>query len=217
MSAAREQMLELIRTAVRSGVSTDQPSPPVASTAKIDPPPTGEELVALFIDRARACGATVTPCHPTTLNDALADACARHRARRLVIPPGLPKQWHPPGIELITDNTLTPQQLDELDGAITGAAAGIAESGTIALDGAPDQGRRALTLIPDLHVCIVQASRIVATLPDALTHLAESVHPGRRAITLISGPSSTADIELRRVQGVHGPRHLEIIVPSRQR
>ncbi len=99
-----------------------------------------------------------------------------------------------------------------MDGSITGATAAIAESGTVVLDGSADQGRRALTLIPDLHLCVVAASQIVATLAEALELLAPSIRSGRRAITLVSGPSATADIELSRVQGVHGPRHLEIIL-----
>ena len=94
---------------------------------------------------------------------------------------------------------------------ITGSAVAIALSGTIALDAAPDQGRRALSLIPDLHLCVVDAENVVAALPEALELLSPSIREGR-PITFISGPSATSDIELRRVQGVHGPRRLEVIV-----
>jgi L-lactate dehydrogenase complex protein LldG len=130
------------------------------------------------------------------------------------VPPGLPAQWRPDGVELVTDQGLTVAALDQFDGVITGAAVAIAESGTVVLDGSPDQGRRALTLIPDLHVCVVEARRIVPALPDALELLTNRITTRHRPIILISGPSATADIELTRVQGVHGPRQLEILVAA---
>ena len=208
MSDAREHVLAAVRAALgdRAGMTPPRSAPAVQS------PTPREQLVALFIERLSDYGASVTRSDPATVGDALRDACERHAARRLAIPPGLPDSWRPDGIELIADDQLTPQQLDALDGVITGAALGIAESGTIALDGAPDQGRRALTLIPDLHLCVIEADRVVASLPDALPALAAAIDPGGRPITLISGPSATSDIELRRVQGVHGPRRLEAII-----
>ena len=129
----------------------------------------------------------------------------------MALAPGIPDAWRPSGIDLIVDDALSAQRLDELDGVITGSAVGIAESGTIVLDGAPDQGRRALTLVPDLHLCVIDGARVVASLPEAMELLTGSIAAGR-PITFISGPSATSDIELRRVQGVHGPRRLEVII-----
>jgi L-lactate dehydrogenase complex protein LldG len=210
MNSAREHVLASIRAALTDS-SHSCPPPPVDPPP---PPPGGEQLLELFLERAAGSGATVTTCNPDGIAEALRDVCTRHHARKLVAPVGLPQRWHPNGIELIPDEPLTTAALDELDGVITGAAVAIAESGTIALDGSTDQGRRALTLVPDLHLCVVEATLIVPALPQALALLAGSIVSGCRPLLLISGPSSTADIELSRVQGVHGPRRLEIIVAS---
>jgi L-lactate dehydrogenase complex protein LldG len=218
LSDAREQVLAAIRSALGDRPPVDGSAP--AAAPAVQPPGDPHTLIALFVERLRDYGATITECESAGVSDAVREACVRQKARRLVIPAGLPAQWRPDGIELIADGAdgaheaLTSEQLDALDGVLTGAAVGIAQSGTIALDAGPDQGRRALTLIPDLHVCVVEAGRIVDSLPEALERLAPAVQPGRRAITLISGPSATADIELRRVQGVHGPRRLEVIIPG---
>jgi L-lactate dehydrogenase complex protein LldG len=210
MSNAREQVLASIRAAIPVSPN-GTPPPPV----DLPPPPlAGDRLLELFVERAAGTGAVVTTCAPDGIAETLRDVCARHGALRLAAPAGLPERWRPDELELIADEPLGAAALDELDGVITGAAVGIAESGTVGLDGSPDQGRRALTLIPDLHLCVVQATRIVPALPQALEVLSASVAPGRRAVLLISGPSSTADIELARVQGVHGPRRLEIIVAA---
>ena len=209
LSGAREQVLGSIRRAL-SGVAP-APAPVAPAPVSVDG---RADLTGLFVERLHDYGASVTECEPDGVGRAVLDACARHGARRLVVPPGIPEQWRPDGIELVVDDGLEPVQLDALDGVLTGAAVAIAQSGTIALDSGPDQGRRALTLIPDLHLCVVGAERIVATLPDALGILAGAIRADRRAITFISGPSATADIELLRVQGVHGPRRLEVIVPG---
>jgi L-lactate dehydrogenase complex protein LldG len=106
-------------------------------------------------------------------------------------------------------DTLTPTELDHIHGIVTGCAVAIAETGTIILSGAPHEGRRALSLVPDLHVCIVEASQIVQTVPEAFDRLAPFA---TRPLTFISGPSATSDIELRRVEGVHGPRRLIVVI-----
>ena len=113
----------------------------------------------------------------------------------------------PDGVTFLADDGLSPDLLDATDGVITTAALAIAETGTIILDGGPGQGRRALSLVPDYHLCILHASQIVGIVPQALDRL----EPGRPC-TWISGPSATSDIELDRVQGVHGPRTLEVIL-----
>jgi L-lactate dehydrogenase complex protein LldG len=140
----------------------------------------------------------------------LAARCRTHGARRIAAPPGLP--WAPAGVEVVTDDPpLTHRELDAVDGVVTGCALAIAETGTLALDGLPPSGRRALTLIPDLHLCVVEAAQIVPAVPDAIAGLSGAVADGR-PVTLVSGPSATSDIELERVEGVHGPRRLEVFV-----
>ena len=116
------------------------------------------------------------------------------------------------GVEVVVDDPpLSPQALDQLDGVLTGCALAIAETGTIVLDGGERSGRRALTLVPDWHLCVVEAGSVVAGVPDAVAALADAAAEGR-PITLVSGPSATSDIELDRVEGVHGPRTLDVLV-----
>jgi L-lactate dehydrogenase complex protein LldG len=106
---------------------------------------------------------------------------------------------------------IPPARLDAYDAALTGCALAIAETGTVVLDGGPASGRRALTLVPDHHLCVVRSDQIVATVPDAIAALAPAAREGR-PITFVSGPSATSDIELERVEGVHGPRKLDVFV-----
>ena len=133
-------------------------------------------------------------------------------ARSVAVPADLPPEWRPEGVRQLVDRGLTWHDLDALDGVVTGSTVAIAESGTIVLSAAPDEGRRALTLVPDLHVCVVEATRIVELLPEAMERLAPLVRAERRPLTFISGPSATSDIELKRVEGVHGPRRLAVVV-----
>ena len=142
---------------------------------------------------------------------AVAEACVRRGARRLGIPSGLPAGWRPGGVELVEDSGLSPAELDGLDGALTGCALGIAETGTIVLDSGERSGRRALTLVPDLHLCVIEEEQIAGLVPEALERLTPAARDGR-PVTLVSGPSATSDIELSRVEGVHGPRDLVVLV-----
>jgi L-lactate dehydrogenase complex protein LldG len=154
----------------------------------------------------------VTPCGAGTVASVVADVLARHGAGSIAVPAGLPAEWVPAGVEVVRDDPpLDVRALDRAGGALTGAALGIAETGTLVLDGAPACGRRALTLVPDLHVCVVRAGDLVADVPEAFARLAGAVRAGR-PLTLVSGPSATSDIELERVEGVHGPRRLEVVL-----
>ncbi|MGW7641530.1 LutC/YkgG family protein [Streptomyces decoyicus] len=171
--------------------------------------PDGERL-ALFSDRLVDYKAQVRICTAGATATVIAEVLRARGARKTGVPPGLDPAWLA-GYdgEIRTDSPDLPApRLDALDGVVTASAVSCAETGTIFLDGAAaDQGRRALTLVPDLHVCVVDLSSVRTGVPEALAELVPE-HP----ITLISGPSATSDIELERVEGVHGPRTLEVVI-----
>lgn len=125
----------------------------------------------------------------------------------VVVPPGLPPAWLPPTVTALPDDGLDNARIGAADAVVTGAAVAVAETGTVVLDGSPDQGRRVLSLLPDRHVCVLRSDQVVATVPQALARLTP-----QRPLTWISGPSATSDIELIRVEGVHGPRQLHVIL-----
>lgn len=200
MSAGREEILGRIRAALGDG------PPPAPVERHYATTWSGDDAVELFAERVAEYQATVRRADDVA--GAVRDALAEHGARRVAIPADLPERWRPEGIELVVDEGLSPRALDELDGALTGCALAIAQTGTIVLDCGPGQGRRALTLVPDLYVCVVRAEQVVGSVPEAFAALAGHARP----ITLVSGPSATSDIELERVEGVHGPRRLEVIL-----
>ena len=166
----------------------------------------GGDLVARFCARVAEYRATVHLTASDELEAAIASVLRGAGARRVAVPFGLP--WRPPGVELLEDAPSLPARtLDGVDAVLTGCALAIAETGTFVLDGTGESGRRMLTLVPDHHVCVVRADQIVLGLPEAITALDPS-----RPLTFVSGPSATSDIELERVEGVHGPRVLDVIV-----
>ena len=130
----------------------------------------------------------------------------------MVVPADLPAYWLPEGVEAVADVDLDIHALDQVGAAVTGCALAIAETGTIVLDAGERQGRRALTLVPDIHLCVVEEAQVVDGVPAAIRRLADTMRAERRPVTFVSGPSATSDIELSRVEGVHGPRRLELIV-----
>ncbi len=164
--------------------------------------------VELFAERVAEYRAEVVRC--SDVPGAVAAVCARHGARRVVAPAGIAAEWLGEGVEWLRE-PLSTTELDGVDGVLTGAAVAIAETGTIALDHGAGQGRRAVTLVPDLHVCVVRADQVVASVPEGLRRLRAAVDAGR-PVTLVSGPSATSDIELERVEGVHGPRRLVVLI-----
>jgi L-lactate dehydrogenase complex protein LldG len=170
-----------------------------------------DEIVALFAERVGEYRATVRIVAAGELREGLSELCGEREARRLAVPTDIPDDWRPEGLELVPDTGLSPHDLDNLDGALTGCAIGIAETGTIVLDGGPAQGRRALTLVPDYHLCVIAEEQIVGLVPEAVERLEPAVREGR-PLTFVSGPSATSDIELNRVEGVHGPRTLHVVV-----
>ncbi|HEX6498878.1 MAG TPA: lactate utilization protein C [Micromonosporaceae bacterium] len=203
--SAREEVLARVRAAL-----ADRPVPPaVPREYRRSAAPGDADVVDLFVERAADYRATVTRVSPDGVSDAVAAALAGRGARRVAVPDGVPADWIAGAdVDAVRDQPpLTVAELDRLDGVVTGCAVAIAEPGTIVLDGGSGQGRRALTLLPDYHLCVVRVDQIVATVPEALGRL-----DPRRPQTWISGPSATSDIELDRVEGVHGPRTLHILV-----
>ena len=222
---ARDEVLGRIRTALAGDLP--EAGPPAAGASPVDgtaapayrtrgelgPP----ALLDLLADRLVDYRSHVRRTGPGQLLDTVRAALAERGARRVVLPPGLdlPGFDQPSpgpaatldGVELITDGGLSALELDQMDGVITRAAVAVAETGTIVLDAGPGQGRRALSLIPDYHLCLIEAAQVVALVPEAVARLRPD-----RPLTWISGPSATSDIELDRVEGVHGPRTLEVIL-----
>ena len=205
--SAREDILDRIRASLADGPAV--PAVPRAYRVGLAGEEAGADLVGLFADRLADYRALVHRCVAAELPSVLADALARRGARRIVVPGGVDPAWlSAAAVEAVGDvPALSHAELDALDGVLTGCAVAIAETGTIVLDGSADQGRRALTLLPDYHLCVVTADRIVGSVPEAIGRLDPT-----RPLTWISGPSATSDIELQRVEGVHGPRTLEVVI-----
>ncbi|MFF3440104.1 lactate utilization protein C [Streptosporangium sp. NPDC002721] len=198
---SRERILSRIRSAVAGA-----PEVEITRSYRTSPPAGPEGVVELFAERVADYRAVVHVVEAAEAAETIAAALARRGATRLVVPDGLPPEWAPD--DPVTDDPpLSAADLDAVDGVVTGCAVAVAETGTIVLDTGPGQGRRALTLVPDYHLCVVRAEQIVAGVPEAVGRLDPS-----RPLTWISGPSATSDIELNRVEGVHGPRTLEVVI-----
>jgi L-lactate dehydrogenase complex protein LldG len=220
---ARATILGRVRSAL-ADVPDAEPHRWPAADEPIDPPAAYRrtsdlspgELADRFAARAGEYQARIVRCGQE--DGAIAAAVGRALAAApgdgpFVVPPGLPAAWRPTGA--VEDTGLGIDDLDRAAGAVTGCAIAIAETGTIVLDHGSAQGRRAITLVPDLHVCVVREDDLVGSVPEAVARLAPAVRAGR-PITLISGPSATSDIELQRVEGVHGPRRLAIVLATRR-
>jgi L-lactate dehydrogenase complex protein LldG len=203
---ARDEVLDRIRRAAASGpVTIPRDYRGAGDAAQHD----RREIVDLFAERVDDYRASVHRAAATDAPDAVARILTAAGRRRMVIPPGIPVDLiGSADLERVTDDPpLTPEQLDEADGVITTCACAIATTGTIVLDHRDGQGRRALTLVPDYHLVVVRSDQVAAAVPDAVAAL----DPYLRQ-TWISGPSATSDIELQRVEGVHGPRTLEVLI-----
>jgi L-lactate dehydrogenase complex protein LldG len=204
-SEFRDAMLERIRSAL------DTPSRPVDVPRSYRTSlPAGVHLIERFIERVSDYRAVVHRSSDRDLSATVFRALVAHDVLRVVTPPGLPPEWLEAAgsIELVTDDPpLTHAQLDRTDAVISACAIAIAETGTIVLDAGPGQGRRALSLLPDVLVCVLRADQVVGDVPEALARL-----DPRRPLTWISGPSATSDIEINRIEGVHGPRKLDVVV-----
>ncbi len=168
-----------------------------------------QERVALFEERVRDYGAGVYHTAVANLRTTIAEVLESRGRQKLVAPAGLPDSWLSSSIEILRDEQLSYEQLDASDGVVTGCTVGIALTGTFVLQGEAFEGRRALTLVPDYHLCVIEAAKIVEFVPEAIAQLSAT---GNKPTTFVSGPSATADIEMKRVQGVHGPRVLDVII-----
>ena len=206
MSGAREEILQRI-----TAVGAPAAELPAARKYRRAGTLSEDERVELFCRRVGEYRSGVHRIDETDVPKLMSSVCRALHARRLVVPPGLPPAWRGADVELVDDDGLSALELDGVNGAMTGCTAAIAETGTIVLTGGPVEGRRALTLVPDLHICVVRESQIVQLLPEAVALLAAN-ELERQPITFISGPSATSDIELSRVEGVHGPRTLVVLV-----
>ena len=216
MTSAKEEILWRIRRATHDVPRDERPEDvPVERGYRESDDAPREEIVERFAERVAEYEATVHRVREGDLPRVIAEALERRGVRRLVVPPGLPREWIPEDVETLRDAArprLTNEELDRSDGVLTGCALGIAQTGTIVLDAGEGQGRRALTLLPDYHLCVVREDQIVGLVPEAFARLGETVKETGRAVTFVSGPSATSDIELNRVEGVHGPRTLEVLV-----
>ena len=220
MTSAREEILRRVRRATHDVPKDERPEDiPVDRGYRKEDNAPRDEIVERFAERVAEYEATVHRVHESDLPHEIFEALKRRGVRRLVVPADLHEGWVPEGVEALRDATRSPlsnEELDRSDGVLTGCSLGIAQTGTIVLDAGEGQGRRALTLLPDYHLCVVREHQIVGLVPEAFVSLAETVKNEGRAITFISGPSATSDIELNRVEGVHGPRTLEVLIAGRE-
>lgn len=200
MSAARDEILARTREAIGAVTAPDPVVRAYRTTGALD----GPARVALLRERLLDYRARVELATEAELRDVVEQIAD---GRRIGVPPGLPESWRP--ANAIEDHGLDAHELDKLDGVLTGCTVAIAETGTLVLAGGATEGRRALTLVPDLHICVVRADQVVETVPEAFAALRGLEH---RPLTFVSGPSATSDIELQRVEGVHGPRTLVVVV-----
>lgn len=168
-----------------------------------------EVILELLVDRLLDYDARVVRAIHVDVSTVAARMLAERKAKRMVVPRGLAAEWLPDGIEFVTDEGLSYAELDAFDGVMTGATLAIAETGTVVLQGVAGQGRRAVTLVPDYHLCVVRVEDVVETVPEAIGRLQATAG---LATTFVSGPSATADIEMTRIKGVHGPRFLDVIL-----
>ena len=200
MTAAREEILGRIRRAL-----ADRPDAAPVPRDYRAAHSVGAD-VELFAERVSDYRATVHRAQPSDAQTGVGEILRSRGVASLVVPDGFPDDWLPDGIDLLRE-PVTVDQLDGAGGVVTTCAVAVAETGTIVLDAGPGQGARALTLVPDYHLVVVRAEQVVAIVPDAVAAL-----DATRPLTWISGPSATSDIELDRVEGVHGPRTLDVLL-----
>jgi L-lactate dehydrogenase complex protein LldG len=198
--SAREEILVRVREAIAPAATREQEVP--RNYRRFT-----EDGIDTFIERLHHYQAHTQRIVAGKLERAIRATLADRGVRRVVAPDGIPDGWLANAERVLDTPPLDPRSLDGADGVITTCALAIAQTGTIVLDGSAGMGRRALSLVPDYHLCVVRADQIVGSVPEAIAKL-----DADRPLTFISGPSATVDIEMVRVGGVHGPRRLEVII-----
>jgi L-lactate dehydrogenase complex protein LldG len=213
--SSREEILARVRTALVDvpPVPPEQDVPQAWVYQRATAMP---DVLDRFVEMCEDYRAEVLRVRAADVPLAVARLLREAGAASVVLPPGIEAPWRQhiaaTGIQIREDRpALSRRELNEIDAVVTASAVSIAETGTIVLDHGADQGRRALSLVPDLHVCVVAADQVVSDVPEAVGRLAEAITAGQ-PLTWISGPSATSDIELSRVEGVHGPRTLVVIL-----
>jgi L-lactate dehydrogenase complex protein LldG len=210
MSTARDEVLNRIRNANRS--HRDEPQQEYRALRRNYAHASALTLSArldLFAERLRDYGADIYRCEERQISQAVREAMKKRDKSELLIPANLPLHWLPDDLRFIPDNALDYGDIDASQGVLTGCAVAIALTGTIVLRHSAGEGRRALTLIPDYHLCIVFAQQVVETVSEGIREMATFDNV---PLTTISGPSATSDIEMTRIKGVHGPRILDVIL-----
>ena len=209
---AREEVLRRIRAA-KGGVATAEAARAgwnaVERKYRREATRPREVILELLVDRLQDYDAHVVRAVHVDVRTAVARMLGERKAKRMVVPRGLAAEWLPVGVEFVVDEGLPAAELDQVDGVMTGATLAIAETGTVVLQNVAGQGRRAVTLVPDYHLCVVRIEDVVETVPEAIGRLQATAG---LATTFVSGPSATADIEMTRIKGVHGPRLLDVIL-----
>jgi len=211
-SVARQEILRRVRAAkggtsdaLAAGSAWDQLSREYKREGTLGV----EAMLALLEHRLRDYDAHVVRTMHNNVAQAIAQRLTGRGRQRIAIPAGLNAEYLPAGFDFVVDDGHSAGELDALDGVLTESTVAIAETGTIILHNLPGQGRRALTLVPDYHLCLVRMQDVVETVPEAMARIAPLAS---LPVTFVSGPSATADIEMTRIKGVHGPRHLDVVL-----
>ncbi|MDR1430960.1 MAG: lactate utilization protein C [Propionibacteriaceae bacterium] len=213
--SSRDVIFSRIRTAL-ADVPNLEPEQDIPLNWEYGKPLPLPDVLETFVQNCLDYKAEVERVPAAKVPEAITKMLKEHKVRTMVVPAGIDDGWRKAaekgGVKLIDDDPpKTHQELNEIDAVMTASRVGIADTGTIVLDHVADQGRRALSLVPDLHLCVIRADQVVSDVPEAVQRLKPSVQAGQ-PLTWISGPSATSDIELSRVEGVHGPRNLLIIL-----
>lgn len=214
MSTAKEEIFSRIRKALVDVKDSDPAEAEIGWQYK-QPTNLDGDIVDIFLELVADYKAEVERVKAADLPGAIVAHLKQIGAGSVLLPDGVDDSWRQAieqaGFDIRKDDDLTARQLNEIDAVVTAAAVGVANTGTFALDHRPDQGRRALTLVPDAHICVLRADQVVSNTPEAIARLRSSIADGQ-PLTFVAGPSATSDIELSRVEGVHGPRTLHVIV-----